>query len=622
MSVVNSIKLEMAKPVQRQSISVRCGDTNSRQVRFTLARNGVVYDLSKAIFAVVKGKKPDNTEFFNDCQISGNEVFYNITTQTVAVAGDVLCELEVAFDDGSKITSPEFVIYVYQTQSEYGAESQNEYQGIMAALSVAKQAENGAVSSQTAARTYAERAENYAAAASESASEAAISESNAAASEQAVEDSAAAADASATAAANSATTAAESESAAAGSATAADESATAAASSATDAAGSATAAASSATEAAGYESGAETSATAAAGSASDAADSATAAAGSATAAASSATDAAGSATVAANSATAAAGSESAAASSAMAAAGSATAAASSATDAAGSATAAANSATTAAGHESAAGTSATAAAGSASAAVNSATAAAGSASAAAGSATAAAGSASDAEDAEEECEEILSKIKTYGVVLGTTHTDAGYGDESRAAYLHSQVVSGNPHGVTKSDVGLGNVDNTSDLNKPVSSAQSAINTTLNGNIGTLANLNTSAKGSAVAAINEVNGIAKGRNQAISYNNYQSMVTALNAAAKTAFSRGQNIYIRTLGVPDLWIYSVENTSVSYTYTTDAAIENALKTGTVQMGYYKLSQLETQKVDLTTVNNRLTALETAVARIGYPYTPSAS
>lgn len=31
----------------------------------------------------------------------------------------------------------------------------------------------------------------------------------------------------------------------------------------------------------------------------------------------------------------------------------------------------------------------------------------------------------------------------------------------------------NPHGVTKSQVGLGNVDNTSDINKPVSTAQQA-----------------------------------------------------------------------------------------------------------------------------------------------------
>ena len=47
------------------------------------------------------------------------------------------------------------------------------------------------------------------------------------------------------------------------------------------------------------------------------------------------------------------------------------------------------------------------------------------------------------------------------IALGITHSTAGYGDESRAAYNHSTVKSGNPHGVTKSDVGLGNVENKS-----------------------------------------------------------------------------------------------------------------------------------------------------------------
>lgn len=47
------------------------------------------------------------------------------------------------------------------------------------------------------------------------------------------------------------------------------------------------------------------------------------------------------------------------------------------------------------------------------------------------------------------------------IALGTTHTTAGYGDESRSAYMHSQKTSGNPHNVTKSDIGLENVENKS-----------------------------------------------------------------------------------------------------------------------------------------------------------------
>lgn len=58
----------------------------------------------------------------------------------------------------------------------------------------------------------------------------------------------------------------------------------------------------------------------------------------------------------------------------------------------------------------------------------------------------------------------------YGLQLGETSTTAYRGDRGKTAYNHAQLTTGNPHNVSKSDVGLGNVDNTSDLNKPVSSA--------------------------------------------------------------------------------------------------------------------------------------------------------
>lgn len=45
------------------------------------------------------------------------------------------------------------------------------------------------------------------------------------------------------------------------------------------------------------------------------------------------------------------------------------------------------------------------------------------------------------------------------LALGETSSTAYYGDKGKTAYEHSQVTSGNPHNVTKSDVGLGNVGN-------------------------------------------------------------------------------------------------------------------------------------------------------------------
>ena len=100
------------------------------------------------------------------------------------------------------------------------------------------------------------------------------------------------------------------------------------------------------------------------------------------------------------------------------------------------------------------------------------------------------------------------------------------------------------------------------------------------------------------AINEVNSIAKLANQAKSYSTYQAFINYLNTAEKTEFIPGQSFMIQTKLVPDLWVYSVENTSVQYTYTTDEDFITYTNQATGgQVGYYKLAQLETQKVDLT-------------------------
>lgn len=69
------------------------------------------------------------------------------------------------------------------------------------------------------------------------------------------------------------------------------------------------------------------------------------------------------------------------------------------------------------------------------------------------------------------------KNKPALLELGETSTKAYRGDRGKTAYNHSQLTSGNPHGVSKSDVGLGNVNNTSDANKPISTATA---TALNG----------------------------------------------------------------------------------------------------------------------------------------------
>lgn len=89
----------------------------------------------------------------------------------------------------------------------------------------------------------------------------------------------------------------------------------------------------------------------------------------------------------------------------------------------------------------------------------------------------------------------------------------------------------------------------------------------------------------------------GANKAVSFVNYSSMITSLNTLSNGAYSVGQNIMIVTLEVPDLWVSEVMEESATYEYVSDTDFTALLKTqGYVQVGYFKLSALETQKVDL--------------------------
>jgi hypothetical protein len=97
----------------------------------------------------------------------------------------------------------------------------------------------------------------------------------------------------------------------------------------------------------------------------------------------------------------------------------------------------------------------------------------------------------------------------------------------------------------------------------------------------------------VGAINEVNSVAKGANKALSFIDYKDVISKMSV---TGLNVGQNLYIEELNVPDLWIKTIEVTNVSYTYVSDAQFVNDILAG-VQIGYYQLSILETQKVDLT-------------------------
>ena len=101
-----------------------------------------------------------------------------------------------------------------------------------------------------------------------------------------------------------------------------------------------------------------------------------------------------------------------------------------------------------------------------------------------------------------------------------------------------------------------------------------------------------------ASKNYVDSLCNGVIKSQAYASYSDMVTQINSLDEEYFKVGQNVYIQTVDVPDLWIYSVDDTSSTYTYSIDSDfVSSLISNGYVKVGYYKLSYLETNKVDLT-------------------------
>lgn len=279
-NIVNNMRLDLDHERTRPRISVRQGDTKTRSLHFTLMQSGKIYDLSDVLVAAVSIVKPDGKVCYNDCVIDGSEIQYEVTTQTINVLGECIGQIELSMQDGAVITSPEFVIYVYNKILDPNIiESQNEYkllvQQVAQAEDYCNQAEQYKTLSENAERNI-------------SAMESGFTEKATALEEyqneisgmqetlrQQADDAITLINQSVTEASGYADRAKSSATEAAGSATGAANSAAGAASSAAEAAGSATGAANSAKEASGYADKAKSSTTEAAGSATGAANSAT-----------------------------------------------------------------------------------------------------------------------------------------------------------------------------------------------------------------------------------------------------------------------------------------------------------------------------------------------------------
>lgn len=197
----------------------------------------------------------------------------------------------------------------------------------------------------------------------------------------------------------------------------------------------------------------------------------------------------------------------------------------------------------------------------------------------------------------------------------------------------------------KNDVGLSNVDNTSDEDKlasnDVKTRIESLKTTLTDDImnvkvdlddyklsveNTFAQNNADLdnrllvinntisqnKASVDSDIDRLEHIIAGKEQALVYTNYQEVVDVFNDAVKNAYHVGQTIFIQDTIVPDLWVYSIEDTHINFAYVGDEdIIETLVSQGFVQFGYYKLAMMETKTTDVANAVT-LDTVQTITAR----------
>lgn len=95
-------------------------------------------------------------------------------------------------------------------------------------------------------------------------------------------------------------------------------------------------------------------------------------------------------------------------------------------------------------------------------------------------------------------------------------------------------------------------------------------------------------------------------KSVSYATLEELVDTVNTLAKNSFNVADNMFIKELNVPDFWVSEIKDTQKTATVADFGSSEY----NNVQVGYFVLNKLETQKVDMTnavTADSNLTADE---------------
>lgn len=112
-------------------------DTNSHKLLINLLSNATALDLTNHTTKIYI-KKPDNTEVFQECTIEdvlNGQISCILTSNTLAVAGTLKCEISIYGNDGSILATITFLINVIAVlRNDASIESSSDYSALSLAL--------------------------------------------------------------------------------------------------------------------------------------------------------------------------------------------------------------------------------------------------------------------------------------------------------------------------------------------------------------------------------------------------------------------------------------------------------------------------------------------------------
>lgn len=115
MEIMRHITVDLYGDAKRYAVAAKQMDMGTRYVGVTLTIDGVTWEIPRNVEAVIAAKKPDGTQVWNDCIMTGNEVFAPFSREMLAVHGTALCDVEL-YQNGALLTSASFEVEIFPSQ--------------------------------------------------------------------------------------------------------------------------------------------------------------------------------------------------------------------------------------------------------------------------------------------------------------------------------------------------------------------------------------------------------------------------------------------------------------------------------------------------------------------------